>query len=113
MAEDFGKKDIWRVFFILLAITILEFIVALAVPKDVFGWDPADVKVVKNILYGIMTIAKAIYIVAFFMHLKFEKVNMIYSILLPILFIIGVIAVLIYEAGYWLDTRPEVTSLLF
>jgi cytochrome c oxidase subunit IV len=36
------------------------------------------------------------------MHLKFERINLIYSILLPIVFIAWVIAALIYESNYWL-----------
>lgn len=116
MSEHFGKKEIWRVFWVLLGITMLEFLVALGFPEvagDDQGFIPLVIpKVIKNALYGIMTILKAFYIVAYFMHLKFERLNMIYSILLPIIFIIAIIAALIYEAGYWLDVRPAVESML-
>lgn len=97
--SSFNVKDIWRVFFVLLAITVVEFIIALAVPESFMA------KGIKNWLYIILTIMKAFYIVAYFMHLKFEKINLIYSILLPTVFILGVIAALMYESNYWLDIR--------
>ena len=116
MAEAFGKRQIWNVFFVLLGITLLEFFVALGFPEfegDPQGFMPIIMaKWIKNALYGIMTIAKAFYIVAYFMHLKFERINLIYTILLPIVFILAVIAALIYEAGYWLEIRPGAEALL-
>lgn len=97
--SSFNVKDIWRVFFVLLAITVVEFIIALAIPESFM------VKDIKNWIYIVLTIMKAFYIVAYFMHLKFEKINLIYSILLPTVFILGVIAALMYESNYWLDIR--------
>jgi cytochrome c oxidase subunit IV len=58
-------------------------------------------KDIKNWIYIVLTLMKAFYIVAYFMHLKFEKINLIYSILLPLVFIIGVIAALMNESNYW------------
>jgi cytochrome c oxidase subunit 4 len=54
----------------------------------------------------VLTLAKAFYIVAYFMHLKFEKIGMVYAILVPTLFIIGLILVLTNESNYWLFARP-------
>jgi cytochrome c oxidase subunit IV len=92
---SFQKKDIMRVFWVLTAITAVEFIIALAIPSSFMSKD------IKNFLYIALTILKAFYIVAYFMHLKFEKINLIYSILLPLVFIIGVIAALMNESNYW------------
>ena len=39
------------------------------------------------------------------MHLKFEKVAMVYTIIVPILFIIGLILVLTNESHHWIDLR--------
>jgi len=94
------KKKIWQVFGILLGITALEFLIALyLVPHHLIPHTWA------NPLYIILTIAKAFYIVAYFMHLKFEKVGMVYSILVPIMFIIGLILVLANEGNHWLNFR--------
>ena len=88
------KKEIWKVFAILLAITVLEFIIALTPSiKHALG---------KGGVVGIflfLTVLKAFYIVGYFMHLKHEKMNMAYTILLPILFIIYLIALLMLEGG--------------
>lgn len=83
----------------LFAITAVEFIIALAIPEAFMNKD------IKNIIYIALTIMKAFYIIAYFMHLKFEKLNLIYSIALPVIFILGVIAALMYESNYWLEIR--------
>ncbi|MCD8742363.1 cytochrome C oxidase subunit IV family protein [Mucilaginibacter roseus] len=92
-----SRGKIWQVFFILLGITVIEFIIALyLVPHGMkIEW--------ANPIYIILTLAKAFYIVAYFMHLKFEKVGLIYSLVVPILFIIGLILVLTNESHHWID----------
>jgi cytochrome c oxidase subunit IV len=57
------------------------------------------------VIYIALTLLKAFYIVAYFMHLKFERINLIYSILLPTIFVMGVIAALMYESDYWFTLR--------
>jgi cytochrome c oxidase subunit IV len=89
-----SKKEIWKVFFILLAITVLEFIIALT---------PAFKAMGKSAIVGIfffLTVLKAFYIVGNFMHLRHERINMAYSILVPFLFIIYLIALLLIEGNY-------------
>ena len=98
--ESLTKHKIWQVFFVLLGITAIEFIIALyLVPHHVLKQGIA------NPIYIVLTLAKAFYIVAYFMHLRFEKVGMVYTILVPTLFIIGLILVLTNESNYWLFTR--------
>jgi len=87
------------VFWVLFAITAVEFIIALAIPETFMA------KPIKNVIYIALTLLKAFYIVAYFMHLKFERINLIYSILLPTIFVIGVIAALMYESDYWFTLR--------
>jgi len=82
-------KRIWVPFFILLGITALEFLIAFTVGKEYKGF--------KDLVFILMTLAKAFYIVAYFMHLKFERVTLIYSIVVPTLFVMMLIAILIYE----------------
>lgn len=98
--ETMTRKRIWKVFFILLGITCVEFIIALyLVPNH-----HMDMKYA-NPAYIVLTLVKAFYIVAFFMHLKFEKVGLVYAILVPILFIIGLILVLTNESHHWIHLR--------
>jgi cytochrome c oxidase subunit 4 len=98
--EGMSKKKIWNVFFVLLGITVIEFIIALyMVPHGIIGYHMA------NPIYIVLTLAKAFFIVAYFMHLKFEKVALVYTIIVPILFIIGLILVLTNESHHWIDLR--------
>jgi cytochrome c oxidase subunit IV len=88
------KKKIWLVFFYLLGITAIEFIIALAIPESVMS------KGVKNFIYIALTLLKAYYIVAYFMHLKFEKYGLITSIVLSLIFIVYFIVLMLTEGSY-------------
>ncbi|ARK09523.1 cytochrome C oxidase subunit IV family protein [Fibrivirga algicola] len=84
-----NTKLIWRTFIILCVITAFEFLIAFTMtagPLRVF------------IFVG-MTIIKAFYIVAEFMHLKHEVKSLIWAIMLPIIFIIWLLIALMYEGG--------------
>lgn len=89
-----SKAQIWKVFFILLGITVIEFIFALAIPESVIPQH------FKNFVYIILTLVKAFYIVAFFMHLKFEKYTMIVGLTLSFIFIIYFIILMLTEGNY-------------
>ena len=98
--DTMTKKRIWNVFFVLLGITTVEFIIALyLVPHNFITYHTA------NPIYIVLTLAKAFYIVGYFMHLKFEKVGLVFAIIVPVLFIIGLILVLTNESHYWSDLR--------
>lgn len=83
------RKAIWKTFWILGAITTLEFIVAFTVPSGYF----------KVSVFVVMTIVKAFYIVGEFMHLKHEVKGLIWSILIPCLFVMWLLGALIWEGG--------------
>ncbi len=83
-------KRIWQVFFILLGVTALEFIIALG-----FDWPQG----IKAFIFIAMTIVKAFYIVAEFMHLKQEVKVLIWSIILPMLFVTWLLLALLLEGG--------------
>jgi len=91
--ESMGKGQIWKVFFILLGITVMEFIIALGISNEMMPQH------IKNVIYIVLTLAKAAYIVAYFMHLKFERVGLILSIVLPILFIMYFIVLMMIEGS--------------
>ena len=89
------KKKIWTVFFYLLGITALEFIIALVlIPKGIMSQG------VGNFIYIALTLLKAFYIVAYFMHLKFEKYGLITSIVLSLIFIVYLIVLMLTEGAY-------------
>ncbi len=88
------KKRIWQVFFYLLGITALEFVIALVlIPHGLnhgFG----------NFIYVCLTLLKAYYIVAYFMHLKFENMALITSIVVALIFIVYLIVLVLTEGSY-------------
>lgn len=86
-------KALWRVFWILLILTALEFVVA-------FGLDPDVFKYTKIGIFIIMTIVKAYFIVGTFMHLKDEVKVLIWTVVLPSLFVVWLLVALIVEGGY-------------
>lgn len=93
--EGMTKKKIWSVFGILLLITVIEFIIALwAIPHGLmtqhFG----------NYVYIGLTLLKAFYIVAYFMHLKYEKLGLQLALSVSFVFIIYFIALMLVEGGY-------------
>src|SRR5579872_3466057 len=79
----FDTKPIWRTFWILLVITLVE--LALATIHLKTGFPP---KLLLNGIYLILTCAKAFYIIAEFMHLRHEIKNMIMTIAVPALLFI-------------------------
>jgi cytochrome c oxidase subunit 4 len=82
-------KKLWMTALILLIITIFEFAVAFLVPheyKDARVW-----------IFITMTIVKAAYIVGEFMHLRYESKVLLWSILIPTIFIIWMLTAFIYE----------------
>jgi cytochrome c oxidase subunit 4 len=91
-------KKIWQVFGILLLITVIEFIIALYVkPHGYFGKHEI---LIGNSIYIILTLLKAFYIVAYFMHLKYEKLGLQLSLSVSFIFIIYFITLMLIEGGY-------------
>lgn len=82
---------IWRTFWILLIVTALEFLVAFTIPHEY--------KVLRIAIFIGMTIIKAYYIVSVFMHMKYEVKALVWSILLPMIFVIWLIVALLIESG--------------
>jgi len=78
---------LWRVAGILLVITIFEFIVAFTMGHGTL----------KTSIFVVMTIVKAFYIVGEFMHLKHEAKVLIWSVLIPVVFIVWMLVAFVYE----------------
>jgi caa(3)-type oxidase subunit IV len=90
-----SKGKIWKVFAILLLITVIEFFIALwAIPNGYmtqkFG----------NYIYIALTLLKAFYIVAYFMHLKFEKRGLQLALTVSFVFIMYFIVLMLIEGDY-------------
>ena len=82
-----NTKVIWKVFWILLGVTIFEVSISFTgLSKELLLYT-----------FVVLTIVKAYYIVGYFMHMKFEQVPMQWSILLPFILIVYLIFIAIYE----------------
>ena len=93
--EEGSVKKIWRTFWVLLAITVVELAIgylmyALELPD---GFRRLALKGVVTIL----SLAKAYYIVSIFMHLGSEVRNLIMTIVVPLLLFVWFIIAFIYD----------------
>ncbi|AFM03501.1 putative small integral membrane protein [Bernardetia litoralis DSM 6794] len=70
-------KKIWMVAGILALVTAIEYVIAFAIDPSIY----------RNVVFILLTLVKAGYIVAEFMHLKHEAKYLIFAILVPIIFV--------------------------
>jgi cytochrome c oxidase subunit 4 len=98
--HSFDTKAIWRTFWILLAITIVELI--LAILHYSTGFPP---KLLLNGVFVILTLAKAFYIVAEFMHLRHEIKNMIMTIAVPALLFLWFLGAFLWDGDSYKNLR--------
>ncbi|WP_128545581.1 cytochrome C oxidase subunit IV family protein [Larkinella soli] len=82
-------KAIWRTFIILSVVTGFEFLIAFIM----------NASPLKTAIFVGMTIVKAFYIVGEFMHLKHEVKSLIWSIVLPCIFVVWLLVALLMEGG--------------
>lgn len=93
IAADGGaaqRKKIWMVFWIMFGITAIEFAIAFLMDRGTG----------RNLLFIVMTLVKAFYIVAEFMHLKHEAKGLIMTILIPLLFVCWLLLALLIEGNF-------------
>jgi cytochrome c oxidase subunit IV len=91
-------KTIWRTFWIMLIVTIIEIVGALLYP-------PTAPRMILNVFFIVMSLLKAFYIVGVFMHLKFELKHLIITILVPTIFLIYTVVILLTEGQSWLNMQ--------
>ena len=96
-------KRIWTVFWVLLAITLVEVVWGLKVSHNV----PPSVKWINPIFFLSMTFVKAGYIVAEFMHLRYEIKNLLRSILIPLVLFIWFVVAFCIDGTSWLNLRDR------
>lgn len=94
-----GTKWIWKVFWILLIVTTVEVALGIIKPEILMGKMLGTS--ILNVIFIVLTIFKAYYIVAEFMHLGHERKNFIWTITLPIVILIPYLTfILLTEGGY-------------
>ena len=102
-----STSTLWKTFFFLLALTIVEVILGIVKPGALMG-APLGTSWL-NILFILLTLVKAYYIVSVFMHLGGEKKGFQYAIYLPALILIPYLTfILLVEGGYTFDEAPGI-----
>lgn len=99
-------KRIWKAFWILLILTIVELGLGLSIYNIELGSNPSEslILALKGVI-SILTLAKAFYIISIFMHLGDEVRNMVLTLALPALIFIWFIFVFIFDGNSWKNLR--------
>lgn len=99
-----GTKRIWKTFWLLLIITIIE----LGLGLLIYAVDMPGIMVViiKGVIV-ILSLAKAFYIVSIFMHLGDELRNMIMTIVVPLLLFVWFIGAFLWDGASYRNLRNE------
>jgi cytochrome c oxidase subunit IV len=100
-----STKRIWKVFWILLIITMVELglglsLYALSLPEGL------RMHLIKGVII-VLSLAKAYYIVSVFMHLGDEIRNMIMTIVVPLTLFIWFILAFIYDGNSYKNLRNK------
>jgi cytochrome c oxidase subunit IV len=102
--HSFDTKLIWKTFRILLYITVFELILAISYYEIHFS----NRELVKHLLNGVfivLTLAKAFFIIAEFMHLRHELRNLIMTIAIPALLFVWFIAAFLWDGNSYKNLR--------
>jgi cytochrome c oxidase subunit 4 len=94
-----NTKNLWKVFWILLFVTAIEFLIAFTVSSDTSAG-----KWFKIGTFILLTFVKSFYIVGVFMHLKDEVKTMIWSVVLPVIFVIWLLVALVLLEGEYIGS---------
>ena len=97
-----GTKRIWKTFWILLIITIIELGLGLLLYATNFG--DTLVLAIKGVII-ILSLAKAFYIVSIFMHLGDELRNMIMTIVVPLMLFVWFIGAFLWDGSSFRNLR--------
>ncbi|MFB9864192.1 hypothetical protein EFA69_07420 [Rufibacter immobilis] len=84
-------KVIWKTFFILCALTAVEFAFAFMM----------DAGTLRNAIFIGLTLVKAFYIVGEFMHLKHETKGLIWAVLVPTVLLVWLLVALLVEGTFY------------
>lgn len=102
-APSEGTARIWKTFWILLAITIVELSLGLLMylAPDIPSWGHLFIKGVICIL----SLAKAFYIVSIFMHLGDEIRNLIMTVVVPLMLFVWFIGAFLWDGNSYRTMR--------
>ena len=93
-------KRIWKIFWILLAITVIEVMMGMFFSHSM-------PKALVNFFFLALTVLKAGYIVAVFMHLGDEVKSFIITVLVPLVLFVWFIIAFLADGGFWLHMNSS------
>ncbi|MGB8191141.1 MAG: cytochrome C oxidase subunit IV family protein [Chitinophagaceae bacterium] len=97
-----GTKRIWKTFWLLLIITVIE--LGLGMLMYATDFSPLLDLIIKGVII-ILSLAKAFYIVSIFMHLGDELRNMVMTIVVPLLLFVWFIGAFLWDGDAWRNLR--------
>lgn len=101
-APSEGTGRIWKTFWILLIITVIE--LGLGLLLYATDWGHGVELFIKGVII-ILSLAKAFYIVSIFMHLGDELRNMIMTIVVPLLLFVWFIGAFLWDGDSYRNLR--------
>ena len=104
--HETGTKEIWKTFWILLFLTLIE----LGFGYSMIGMKDGGLLTGLRGVIIILMLAKAFYIVAYFMHLKHELKNLIMTIVVPLFLFIWFIVAFLYDGNSYKNLRNKYDS---
>lgn len=99
---DATTRTIWKTFWILLCVTIVEVSLAFLYLETDF-----PNRIILNSIFIGLTIVKAFFIVAEFMHLRHEIKNLILTILIPLMLFVWFIIAFLADGDSWRNMRKD------
>jgi cytochrome c oxidase subunit IV len=111
-----GTGKIWKIFWVLSVLTIIELALGYFLYAKGAGLGYTAVLSTK-IVIGVLTLAKAYYIVSVFMHLGDEIRNFIMTIVVPLVLFVWFIIAFLADGNSWKNlrntdagSRPNITE---
>ena len=109
--ED-AKKAVWKGFWLLLVVTLIEVAVSLAgkgyVPGLEFLEDYQAAVFIVGFLIALLSIYKAYFIVYEFMHMGLEVPGLRMTVLMPMLLLVWALIAFFSEGNYWNNSRQNI-----
>jgi cytochrome c oxidase subunit IV len=99
-----GTGKIWKIFWVLSVLTIIELGLGYFLYAENGQIGDATVLATKSLI-GILTLAKAYYIVSVFMHLGDEIRNFIMTIIVPLALFVWFIIAFLADGNSWKNLR--------
>ena len=103
-SEEEGKKTrrmIWNMFWVLLAITTIEVLLGIFWKEIGVAWSAV------KMTFIVMTVAKAYFIVAYYMHLKHERTALQNTIIVPFVLLALYLLYHIFTEGVYSETMDN------